>query len=98
MHVKPYDAHRPLYHNSTYARASNRGGSDECTIDLFFRGVNRFTHAQEWEWGVGRYHDFSKLTQPCLDRGIMNTTMVDEATLSLMKLKVLIDLYVEYLE
>jgi len=52
----------------------------------------------EWEWDVGPYPDFAKLTQPCLEQGIMKTTTVGKATLSLMKLTELIDLYAEYLE
>jgi len=52
----------------------------------------------EWEWDIGPYPDFAKLTQPCLDRGIMKTVTVGEATLKLVKLRELIDLYVEYLE
>ena len=30
----------------------------------------------EWEWDVGPYPDFAKLTQPCLERGIMKTVKV----------------------
>ncbi len=52
----------------------------------------------EWEWDVGPYPDFAKLTQPCIDRRIMKTVKVGEATLRLVKLRELIDLYVEYLE
>jgi aminoglycoside 3-N-acetyltransferase len=52
----------------------------------------------EWEWDVGPYPDFAKLTQPCFERGIMKTAKVGEATLKLVKLRKLIDLYVEYLE
>lgn len=53
---------------------------------------------EEWEWDIGPYPDFAKLTQPCIGRGIMKTTKVGEATLRLVKLRQLIDLYVEYLE
>ena len=52
----------------------------------------------EWEWDIGPYPDFAKLTQPCIERGIMKTMEVGEATLRLVKLRELIDLYVEYLE
>jgi aminoglycoside 3-N-acetyltransferase len=52
----------------------------------------------EWEWDIGPYPDFAKLTQPCLERGIMKTVKVGEATLKLVRLRELIDLYVEYLE
>jgi len=52
----------------------------------------------EWEWDFGPYPDFAKLEKPCLERGIMKTTKVGEATLRLVRLRELIDLYVEYLE
>jgi len=52
----------------------------------------------EWEWDVGPYPDFAKLTQPCIERGIMKTIKVGKATLRLVKLRELIDLYVAYLE
>jgi aminoglycoside 3-N-acetyltransferase len=52
----------------------------------------------EWEWDVGPYPDFAKLTQPCIERGIMKTVKVGGATLRLVKLRELVDLYVEYLE
>lgn len=51
----------------------------------------------EWEWDVGPYPDFAKLTEPCFQRGIMETTKVGAAILRLVKLRELIDLYVEYL-
>jgi len=53
---------------------------------------------EEWEWDIGPYPDFAKLTQPCLERGIMKTVTMGEATLKLVRLIELIDLYVEYLE
>jgi aminoglycoside 3-N-acetyltransferase len=53
---------------------------------------------EEWEWDVGPYPDFAKLTQPCIERGIMKTVKVGRSTLRLAKLRELIDLYVEYLE
>jgi len=52
----------------------------------------------EWEWDFGPYPDFSKLTEPCLERGIMKIARVGGATLRLVRLRELIDLYVEYLE
>jgi aminoglycoside 3-N-acetyltransferase len=52
----------------------------------------------EWEWDFGPYPDFAKLTKPCLERGIMKTVKVGESTLRLVRLRELIDLYVEYLE
>ncbi len=53
---------------------------------------------EEWEWDVGQYPDFTQLTHQCVERGIMKTTMVGEASLKLAKLTKLIDLYVIYLE
>jgi aminoglycoside 3-N-acetyltransferase len=52
----------------------------------------------EWEWDFGPYPDFVKLTEPCVKRGIMKTVKVGEATLRLVRLNDLIDLYVEYLK
>jgi aminoglycoside 3-N-acetyltransferase len=52
----------------------------------------------EWEWDFGPYPDFAKLTKPCLERGIMKTVTVGESTVRLVRLRDLIDLYVEYLE
>lgn len=52
----------------------------------------------EWEWDFGPYPDFSKMEEPCLKHGIMKTVKVGEATLKLVKLRELIDLYVEYLK
>lgn len=52
----------------------------------------------EWEWDIGPYPDFAKLTQPCLDRGIMKIVKVGKSTLRLVKLRELIELYVEYLD
>jgi aminoglycoside 3-N-acetyltransferase len=52
--------------------------------------------ASEWEWDFGPYPDFAKLEEPCLERGIMKIIKVREATLRLVRLRELIDLYVEY--
>ena len=52
----------------------------------------------EWELDFGPYPDFAKLTNPCIERRIMKTVKVGEATLRLVKLRELIDLYVEYLK
>jgi aminoglycoside 3-N-acetyltransferase len=52
----------------------------------------------DWEWDFGPYPDFAKLAKPCLERGIMKTVTVGESTLRLVRLRELIDLYVEYLE
>ena len=52
----------------------------------------------KWETDFGPYPDFLKLEEPCLQKKIMRTEKVRNATLKLVKLKDLIDLYVEYLE
>jgi len=52
----------------------------------------------EWEWDIGPYPDFAKLTQPCLDLGMMRVIKVGKSALRLVKLRELIELYVEYLE
>ena len=52
----------------------------------------------DWEWDFGPYPDFAKLTKPCLESGIMKTVTVGQSTLRLIRLRELIDLYVEYLE
>jgi aminoglycoside 3-N-acetyltransferase len=52
----------------------------------------------EWEWDFGPYPDFAKLTQPCPERGIMKTVKVGKATLRLVKIRELVDLYTEYLK
>jgi len=52
----------------------------------------------EWEWDFGPYPDFAKLTEPCVKRGIMKSVKVGEATLRLLRLRKLIDLYAEYLK
>jgi aminoglycoside 3-N-acetyltransferase len=52
----------------------------------------------EWEWDFGPYPDFAKLTEPCVKRGIMKSVKVGEASLRLVRLRELIDLYVEYLK
>jgi aminoglycoside 3-N-acetyltransferase len=51
----------------------------------------------QWEWDVGPYPDFAKLEEPCLKNKIMKTTKVGDATLKLVRLRELINLYVEYL-
>jgi aminoglycoside 3-N-acetyltransferase len=52
----------------------------------------------EWETDFGSYPDFFKLEEPCMQRKIMKSEKVGNATLKLVKLKKLIDLYVEYLK
>jgi len=51
----------------------------------------------EWDIGVGPYPDFSVLEKPCKERGIMKTITIGEATVRLVRLSELIDLYAEYL-
>jgi len=51
----------------------------------------------EWEWDFGPYPEFSKLEEPCQKHKRMKTIKVGEATLKLVRLRELIDLYVEYL-
>jgi aminoglycoside 3-N-acetyltransferase len=51
----------------------------------------------EWEWDFGPYPEFSKMEEPCQKHKIMRTIKVGEATLKLVRLRELIDLYVEYL-
>jgi aminoglycoside 3-N-acetyltransferase len=51
----------------------------------------------EWEWDMGPYPDFAKLTQPCIESGIMKVVKVGNASLKLVRLRELIDLYAEYL-
>jgi len=52
----------------------------------------------EWEWDIGPYPDFSKMEDPCLRRGIMKNVKVGKATLKLLKLKKLVNLYTKYLQ
>ena len=47
----------------------------------------------QWEWDVGPYPAFAKMECPCIKHNIMKTVTVGEATLKLMKLEELIDLY-----
>jgi len=52
---------------------------------------------EEWEWDFGPYPDFSKMEEPCKEHGIMKTVRIGEATVKLLRLRELIDLYAEYL-
>jgi len=52
---------------------------------------------KEWEWDFGPYPDFSKIEEPCIEHGIMKTVRIGEATVKLLRLRELIDLYAEYL-
>ena len=51
----------------------------------------------EWEWDFGPYPEFSKMEKPCQKHKIMKTIKVRGATLKFVKLRELIELYVEYL-
>ena len=51
----------------------------------------------EWEWDFGPYPDFVKLEPLCAERGIMRTTVIGGATVKLLKLRELVDLYAEEL-
>jgi len=51
----------------------------------------------EWEWDFGPYPDFSKMEEPCKDHGIMKIVKVGEATVKLLRLRELIDLYTKNL-
>ncbi len=53
---------------------------------------------QEWKWDVGPYPDFDKMEQPCIEHGIMKKARIGEATVKLLRLRELIDLYAEYLQ
>jgi len=50
-----------------------------------------------WEWDFGPYPDFSKMEEPCKEHGVMKTIRIGEATVKLLKLRELIDLYAKYL-
>ncbi len=49
------------------------------------------------EFGFGLYPDFSRMEEPCRKHGIMKEAKVGEATLKLLRLRHLIDLYAQYL-
>ena len=51
----------------------------------------------EWDIGYGPYPEFAKMEDPCKDHGIMKTVKIGEATVKLLRLRELIDLYAEYL-
>jgi len=48
-------------------------------------------------FGFGSYPDFGKMEEPCREHGIMKMVKIGEATVKLLRLKELIDLYAEYL-
>jgi len=51
----------------------------------------------KWEWDIGPYPDFAKLEPICKERGVMQVTVIGGATIKLLKLRELIDLYIEEL-
>jgi aminoglycoside 3-N-acetyltransferase len=51
----------------------------------------------QWDVGYGPYPDFLLMEGPCQQRGIMKLTRIGIATVRLVKLRELIDLYVYYL-
>ena len=51
----------------------------------------------EWDVGFGPYPDFLIMEEPCLERKMMKTVKVGNATLKLVRLRDLIDLFEEYL-
>jgi len=69
--------------------------SDKVTAPKWF--VDKYP-PNEWEWDFGPYPDFAKLQGPSIERGIMKTVKVGNATFKLVRLRGLIDLYVEYLK
>jgi len=52
----------------------------------------------KWEWDFGPYPDFSKMEEPCREHGVVKTVRIGEATVKLLRLRELIDLYTEYLK
>jgi len=51
----------------------------------------------EWDIGYGPYPDFAKMEEPCKEHGVMKTVKIGEATVKLLRLRELIDLYAESL-
>jgi len=51
----------------------------------------------KWDIGYGPYPDFAKMEKPCKEHGIMKTVRIGEATVKLLRLRDLINLYAEYL-
>lgn len=49
------------------------------------------------EFGYGPYPDFARMEEPCRKHGIVKVTRVGEATLKLLPLRKLIDLYAQHL-
>ena len=51
----------------------------------------------EWDIGCGPYPNFARMEEPCKQRGIMKTVKIGEATVKLIRLRELIDLYAAHL-
>lgn len=51
----------------------------------------------EWDIGFGPYPDFAKMEKICEKHGIVKTTTIGEATVKLLKLRDLVELYAEAL-
>ena len=49
------------------------------------------------EFGFGPYPDFELMEEPCRKHGIIKMTEIGEATVKLLRLRELIDLYADYL-
>jgi len=52
---------------------------------------------EQIHFGFGPYPDFEKMEEPCRKHGIMRMTKIGEATVKLIRLRELINLYAEYL-
>jgi len=50
-----------------------------------------------WDIGFGPYPDFARMERPCEEHGIMKAIRIGEATVELLRLSELIELYAEYL-
>ena len=51
----------------------------------------------KWDIGYGPYPDFAKMEKPCKEHNVMKIVTIGEATVKLLRLSRLIDLYTEYL-
>ena len=54
-------------------------------------------HREHIGFGYGPYPDFELMEEPCKKHGIMKLTKIGEATVKLLRLRDLIDLYAHYL-
>jgi len=51
----------------------------------------------EWDIGYGPYPNFGKMEEPCKEYGIMKAVTIGETQVKMLRLRKLIELYVEYL-